>query len=292
MANIVNAKPFVKWVGGKTGLIPTIEKILPGNVNSGQLTYIEPFTGGGGFLFHMLQYHNFKEVIINDLNAPLMDCYACFQNRNLFIELAARVSTLEEQYNRTKSKETFYYNMRNEYNDILKQRSLMPMPLLAAYFIFLNKTCFNGLYRVNKKGEFNVPWGKKTEIKLYDESNYNAISSVLSNVKISIGDYGFIQNLKGNDTLIYMDPPYMPEKEQSFTSYTAMGFDLKEQERLRDICDKLNANEVKWIQSNSNSPLIKELYKEYNIKEVSAPRSVSAKGDGRKPVTELIITNY
>ena len=292
MANIVNAKPFVKWVGGKTGLIPTIEKILPGNVNSGQLTYVEPFVGGGGFLFHMLQYHNFKEVIINDLNAPLMDCYACFQNRNLFIELAARVSTLEEQYNRTKSKETFYYNVRNEYNDILKQRSLMPMPLLAAYFIFLNKTCFNGLYRVNKKGEFNVPWGKKTEIKLYDESNYNAISSVLSNVKISIGDYGFIQNLKGNDTLIYMDPPYMPEKEQSFTSYTAMGFDLKEQERLRDICDKLNTNEVKWIQSNSNSPLIKELYKEYNIREVSAPRSVSAKGDGRKPVTELIITNY
>lgn len=292
MANIVNAKPFVKWVGGKTGLIPTIEKILPGNVNSGQLTYVEPFTGGGGFLFHMLQYHNFKEVIINDLNAPLMDCYACFQNRNLFIELAARVSTLEEQYNRTKNKETFYYNVRNEYNDILKRRSLMPMPLLAAYFIFLNKTCFNGLYRVNKKGEFNVPWGKKTEIKLYDESNYNAISSVLSNVKISIGDYGFIQNLKGNDTLIYMDPPYMPEKEQSFTSYTAMGFDLKEQERLRDICDKLNANEVKWIQSNSNSPLIKELYKEYNIREISAPRSVSAKGDGRKPVTELIITNY
>lgn len=240
----------------------------------------------------MLQYHNFKEVIINDLNAPLMDCYACFQNRNLFIELVARVSTLEEQYNRTKSKEASYYNVRNEYNDILKQHSLMPMPLLAAYFIFLNKTCFNGLYRVNKKGEFNVPWGKKTEIKLYDESNYNAIASVLSNVKISIGDYGFIQNLKGNDTLIYMDPPYMPEKEQSFTSYTAMGFDLKEQEKLRDICDKLNANEVKWIQSNSNSPLIKELYKEYNIREVSAPRSVSAKGDGRKPVTELIITNY
>ena len=292
MANIVNAKPFVKWVGGKTGLIPTIEKILPGNINSGQLTYVEPFVGGGGFLFHMLQYHNFKEVIINDLNAPLMDCYACFQNRSLFMELVARASTLEEQYNRTKCKEEFYYNVRNEYNDILKQRSLMPMPLLAAYFIFLNKTCFNGLYRVNKKGEFNVPWGKKTEIKLYDESNYNAIASALSNIKISIGDYGFIQNLKGNDTLIYMDPPYMPEKEQSFTSYTSIGFDLKEQERLRDICDKLNANEVKWIQSNSNSPLIKELYKEYNIKEVSAPRSVSAKGDGRKPVTELIITNY
>lgn len=292
MSNIVSAKPFVKWVGGKTGLIPTIERILPGNVNSGQLTYVEPFVGGGGFLFHMLQYHNFKEVLINDLNGPLMDCYACFQNRNLFIELVARVSTLEEQYNRTRYKEESYYNVRNEYNDILKQRSLMPMPLLAAYFIFLNKTCFNGLYRVNKKGEFNVPWGKKTEIKLYDESVYNAIAAALAKVKISTGDYGFIQNLKGDDTLVYLDPPYMPEKDQSFTSYTAGGFDLKEQERLRDICDKLNENGVKWIQSNSNSLIIKDLYEGYNIKEVLAPRSVSAKGDGRGQVTEVIITNY
>lgn len=292
MSNIVSAKPFVKWVGGKTGLIPTIERILPGNVNSGQLTYVEPFVGGGGFLFHMLQYHNFKEVLINDLNGPLMDCYACFQNRNLFIELVARVSTLEEQYNRTRYKEESYYNVRNEYNDILKQRSLMPMPLLAAYFIFLNKTCFNGLYRVNKKGEFNVPWGKKTEIKLYDESVYNAIAAALAKVKISTGDYGFIQNLKGDDILVYLDPPYMPEKDQSFTSYTAGGFDLKEQERLRDICDKLNENGVKWIQSNSNSPIIKDLYEGYNIKEVLAPRSVSAKGDGRGQVTEVIITNY
>ncbi len=261
-------------------------------MNSGRLTYVEPFVGGGGFLFHMLQYHNFKEVIINDLNGPLMDCYACFQNRNLFIELVARVSTLEEQYNRTRYKEESYYNVRNEYNDILKQRSLMPMPLLAAYFIFLNKTCFNGLYRVNKKGEFNVPWGKKTEIKLYDESVYNAIAAALAKVKISTGDYGFIQNLKGDDILVYLDPPYMPEKEQSFTSYTAGGFDLKEQERLRAICDKLNENGVKWIQSNSNSPIIKDLYEGYNIKEVLAPRSVSAKGDGRGQVTEVIITNY
>lgn len=292
MSNIVSAKPFVKWVGGKTGLIPTIERILPGNVNSGQLTYVEPFVGGGGFLFHMLQYHNFKEVIINDLNGPLMDCYACFQNRNLFIELVARVSTLEEQYNRSRDKEKSYYGVRDEYNNMLKQRSLMPMPLLAAYFIFLNKTCFNGLYRVNKKGEFNVPWGKKTEIKLYDESVYNAIAAALAKVKISTGDYGFIQNLKGDDILVYLDPPYMPEKEQSFTSYTAGGFDLKEQERLRDICDKLNENGVKWIQSNSNSPIIKDLYEGYNIKEVLAPRSVSAKGDGRGQVTEVIITNY
>ena len=292
MSTIVSAKPFVKWVGGKTGLIPTIERILPGNVNSGQLTYVEPFVGGGGFLFHMLQYHNFKEVIINDLNCSLMDCYACFQNRNLFTELAARVSTLEEQYNRSRDKEKTYYGVRDEYNNMLKQHSLMPMPLLAAYFIFLNKTCFNGLYRVNKKGEFNVPWGKKAEIKLYDESVYNAIATALANVKINNGDYGFIQNLKGDDILVYMDPPYMPEKEQSFTSYTACGFELKEQERLCDICGKLNENGVKWIQSNSNSPIIKDLYKEYNIKEVLSLRSVSAKGDGRGQVTEVIITNY
>lgn len=287
-----NAKPFVKWVGGKTALLPEIERILPGNINTGDITYVEPFVGGGAFLFHMLQYHSFKEVIINDLNAPLMDCYACFQNPKLYIELVARVTTLEEQYNRSRDKEKSYYGVRDEYNNILKQNSLMPMPLLAAYFIFLNKTCFNGLYRVNKKGEFNVPWGKKNEIKLYDESIYKDTAAALSKVKICTGDYGFIQNLKGNDTLIYMDPPYMPEKEQSFTSYTAGGFNLEEQERLRNVCDTLNKNEVKWIQSNSNSPVIKELYKEYNIKEVTAPRYVSAKANGRGKVQELIITNY
>ena len=227
-----NAKPFVKWVGGKTALLPEIERILPGNINTGDITYVEPFVGGGAFLFHMLQYHSFKEVIINDLNAPLMDCYACFQNPKLYIELVARVTTLEEQYNRSRDKEKSYYGVRDEYNNILKQNSLMPMPLLAAYFIFLNKTCFNGLYRVNKKGEFNVPWGKKNEIKLYDESIYKDTAAALSKVKICTGDYGFIQNLKGNDTLIYMDPPYMPEKEQSFTSYTAGG---------QRICLKLNS---------------------------------------------------
>ena len=287
-----NAKPFVKWVGGKTALLPEIERILPGNINTGDITYVEPFVGGGAFLFHMLQYHSFKEVIINDLNAPLMDCYACFQNPKLYIELVARVTTLEEQYNRSRDKEKSYYGVRDEYNNILKQNSLMPMPLLAAYFIFLNKTCFNGLYRVNKKGEFNVPWGKKNEIKLYDESIYKDTAAALSKVKICTGDYSFIQNLKGNDTLIYMDPPYMPEKEQSFTSYTAGGFNLEEHERLRNVCDTLNKNEVKWIQSNSNSPVIKELYKEYNIKEVTAPRYVSAKANGRGKVQELIITNY
>lgn len=287
-----NAKPFVKWVGGKTALLLEIERILPGNINTGDITYVEPFVGGGAFLFHMLQYHSFKEVIINDLNAPLMDCYACFQNPKLYIELVARVTTLEEQYNRSRDKEKSYYGVRDEYNNILKQNSLMPMPLLAAYFIFLNKTCFNGLYRVNKKGEFNVPWGKKNEIKLYDESIYKDTATALSKVKICTGDYGFIQNLKGNDTLIYMDPPYMPEKEQSFTSYTAGGFNLEEQERLHNVCDTLNKNEVKWIQSNSNSPVIKELYKEYNIKEVTAPRYVSAKANGRGKVQELIITNY
>ena len=287
-----SAKPFVKWVGGKTALLPEIERILPGNINAGNITYVEPFVGGGAFLFHMLEYHNFKEVIINDLNAPLMDCYSCFQNPKLFIELVSRVNTLEDHYNHCKDKETLYYNFRNEYNDIVKQNTLIASPLCAALFIFLNKTCFNGLYRVNKKGEFNVPWGKKNEIKLYDEKVYKDTAAALSKVKVSTGDYGFIQNLKGDDILIYLDPPYMPEKEQSFTSYTANGFSKAEQERLRDVCSLMNKNGVKWIQSNSNSPIIKELYKEYNIREVTAPRFVSAKADGRGKVQELIITNF
>lgn len=287
-----NAKPFIKWVGGKTALLPEIERRLPGNINSGTVTYVEPFVGGGAFLFHMLKYHNFKEVIINDLNKPLIDCYSCFQNPRLFTELASRISALEDQYNRSKDKEKFYYDIRIGFNDLLKENSLIPIPLCAAYFIFLNKTCFNGLYRVNKKGEFNVPWGKKSEIKIYDEQQYKDISMALSKVKTSAGDYGFVQNIKGDNIFVYMDPPYMPEKEESFTSYTPMGFDIKEQERLLSVCDKLTKNGIKWMQSNSNSQIIKDLYKEYNIKEVTAPRFVGAKSDSRGKVQELIITNY
>lgn len=292
MTNKINAKPFVKWVGGKTGLIPTIERMLPGNVNAGQVTYVEPFVGGGAFLFHMLKFHSFKDVYINDINLPLTDCYRMFQNTALYNEFIQRLTTFEDMYNNASDKEKIYYQLRDQFNDRLGMNNLVPSPLCSALFVFLNKTCFNGLYRTNKKGKYNVPWGKKNEITLYDKDLFDADMSVLHDVKVSTRDFGFIEKFKGENVFVYLDPPYVPEKKESFTSYSPLGFTMEDQVRLRDVCDKLTANGVKVMQSNSLTPEIKELYKGYNIKEVSAPRSISANGDGRGQVIEALITNY
>lgn len=292
MINKLNAKPFVKWVGGKSSLTSTIERMLPGNINAGQITYIEPFVGGGGSLFHMLKYHSFKNIYINDINLPLTDCYRMFQNITLYTEFIQRLLTLEDMYNNATDKEKVYYQLREQFNERLKETLLLPSPMYCALFIFLNKTCFNGLYRVNKKGIYNVPWGKKSNIKLYDKEIFEGDFAVLNNVKVFTEDFSFIKKFKGEDVFIYLDPPYMQENKQSFTSYSINGFSYDEQVRLRDICNILTKNGVKIMESNSLTPEIKELYKEYNIKEISAPRAVSAKSDGRGEVTELLITNY
>lgn len=292
---ISSAKPFVKWVGGKTGLIPTIERMLPGNINSGEIDYVEPFVGGGAFLFHMLKYHSFHKVYINDINLPLADCYRMFQNDTLYNEFIQRLTTFEDMYNNAADKEKLYYQLRDQFNDRLPEmdKYLVPSPICCALFVFLNKTCFNGLYRTNKKGKYNVPWGKKTEIKLYDQNTFEADKILLHNVCVASRDFGAIENMfYGDRVLVYLDPPYVPEKKESFTSYSPLGFTMDDQIRLRDICNTLSAKGVRIMESNSCTPEIKELYKEYNIKEVSAPRSISANGNSRGQVTEVLITNF
>lgn len=288
-----NAKPFVKWVGGKAGLIPTIERMLPGNINSGEVNYVEPFVGGGAFLYHMLKYHSFKHVYINDINVPLCDCYRMFQNETLYNEFIQRLATFEDMYNNASDKEKVYYQLRDQFNDRLSDISLVPSPICCALFIFLNKSCFNGLYRTNKKGIYNVPWGKKSEIKLYDKEVFDADKILLHDVSVSSRDFSIIEKMfSGDKTFIYLDPPYIPEKKESFTSYSPLGFTMDDHIRLRDVCNTLTKKGVKIMQSNSCTPEIKELYKEYNIKEVLAPRSVGANGESRGQVTEVLITNY
>ena len=298
-AMINNAKPFVKWVGGKTALIPTIERILPGNVNSGMIDYVEPFVGGGGFLFHMLTYHSFHKVYINDINAPLIDCYRMFQSDTQYNEFIQYLLSFEDMYNNETldKKEMLYYHLRERYNELLKESNTTQLPNspeCCALFVFLNKTCFNGLYRTNKKEKYNVPWGKRTEIKLYNKNVFESDRFLLSknNIDITNGDFEFIKNFRGENVLIYLDPPYAPEKKQSFTSYSPLGFNMDDQIRLRNVCNKLTSKGVKIIESNSCTTEIKKLYKNYNIKEITAPRYVSANGDSRGEVTELLITNY
>ncbi len=293
--NISNAKPFVKWVGGKTGITPIIERMLPGNINSGEIDYVEPFVGGGGFLYHMLTYHTFHKVYIKDINTALINSYQMFQNDILYNEFIEELLYLEKIYNNANDileKEKIYYDLRDKFREMSKNIQ-PPSPEFGALFVFLNKTCFNGVYRTNKKGIYNVPWGKKTQIKLYEKNIFESDKSLLYNVIATNDDFETIMSkFKGNKVLMYLDPPYASVKKDSFSSYSPLGFTFNDQKRLRDMCNNLTSKGVKIIESNSDTPEIRKLYKKYNIKEISAPRSVGANGESRGQVTELLITNF
>lgn len=284
---------FVKWPGGKSKLLDTMERYLPGNINSIK-TFIEPFGGSGVVTFHMAKYHHFKNIIFNDLNAQLIDCFRCIKDPVLLEQLKQRLISMEDMYNDvTTDKEEMFYRIRTAFNASLQTISIMPSPLFAAYFIFLNKTCFNGLYRVNKKGEFNTPWNKAQSIKLYDEASFNEFHKLLANVNLQVEDYRTLLSNVDGDSFVYMDPPYMPlTRTASFTAYTSGKFSVKDQEALKLLCDELTKKGTKFMLSNSANDAIKDLYKEYNIYEVHMPRFINSKADSRGEIPELLIMNY
>lgn len=231
------AKPFVKWVGGKTQLLKDIKKSLPHDLSKKEgVTYVEPFVGGGAVLFWILQeYPNITRAVINDINAELICTYQVVKSdvENLIIEL----SKLQTEYLSLKEstrKEYFLYQ-RNRFNE--RQCSNIET---AALFIFLNRTCFNGLYRVNSKGHFNVPHGKYTNPKICDKETLRADSSILQRVEILCGDFSQTEQYAGPDTIFYFNPPYKPITEtSSFTSYYKDEFNDDEQIRFRDFCSHI-----------------------------------------------------
>lgn len=290
------AKPFVKWVGGKTQLIDDIQKSLPADLrNKHDLTYIEPFVGGGAVLFWILQeYPNITKAVINDINAELICTYRVI--RDDVESLITELSRIQSEYIPLDSEQ------RKEY--FLKKRSLFNSKNkseieTASLFIFLNRTCFNGLYRVNSKGEFNVPHGKYSNPKICDEVTLRADSALLKNVEILCGDFAQTGKYAGNNVLYYFDPPYRPLTDTSaFTSYTTDGFDDAEQTRLRDFCDEIARNKSLFVASNSDpknvdgeDKFFDKLYEMFSIKRVSAARMINSKGDGRGAISEIMITN-
>lgn len=290
------AKPFVKWVGGKTQLIDDIQKSLPADLrNKHDLTYVEPFVGGGAVLFWILQeYPNITKAVINDINAELICTYRVI--RDDVESLITELSRIQSEYIPLDSKQ------RKEY--FLKKRSLFNSKNkseveTASLFIFLNRTCFNGLYRVNSKGEFNVPHGKYSNPKICDEVTLRADSALLKNVEILCGDFAQTGKYAGNNVLYYFDPPYRPLTDTSaFTSYTTDGFDDAEQTRLRDFCDEIARNKSLFVASNSDpknvdgeDKFFDKLYEMFSIKRVSAARMINSKGDGRGAISEIMITN-
>lgn len=270
--------PFLKWVGGKRQIIPEILSHLPKNISS--LNYCEPFIGGGALFFHLEP----KKAIINDYNDELINVYNVIKNdlEELLLDLKKHQNTSE-----------YFYQIRGIdrqplFDDLTKVQH-------ASRIIYLNKTCFNGLYRVNSLGEFNSPFGRYTNPNIVNEPVLRAVSKYLNSSEITIinGDYEKVLNAVTADTFVYLDPPYHPISESSnFTGYVQGGWTEKHQIRLKKACDDLDKKGVKFLLSNSSAPFIKELYSEYKIHSINANRSINSDGEKRGQIEELLIKNY
>ncbi len=276
---MIKGKPFVKWAGGKRQVINELLKYVPDEFD----TYYEPFVGGGALLFELSP----KKAVINDSNEELMNVYNVLCNEEKFKKMCNLLNSYE-----TKHSEEFYYNIRN------KDRSKTAFNRLSDYTraartIYLNKACFNGLYRVNSKNEFNVPFGKKTHVNTYEGSNLITVSNYLTMNDVKILSVDFeeaVKDAKKGD-FVYFDPPYDSDTK-SFTSYTETGFDKSEQTRLARVFKELDKKGVYVMLSNHSTVLVNELYKDYHIYIIEAKRNINANGKKRGKVEELIITNY
>lgn len=292
------AKPFIKWVGGKGQLLEQLDALLPADFDTEEdVTYIEPFVGGGAMLFYMLQqYPNISRAVINDVNPDLITCYRTV--RDMPEELIASLSDIQNAYNALSTEEArkdFYLAARDRYNE----KSLGPIENTTKFF-FLNRTCFNGLYRVNKKGLFNVPFGKYTNPQIYDPVTIRKDSELLQHVEILNGDFESTFDYAQNSTLFYFDPPYRPLSDtSSFNDYAKESFNDEAQIRLKHFCDLIHAAGFHFMLSNSDCKGKNEtdnffdvLYGEYHIERVWASRSINSNPSKRGKLTEILVHNY
>lgn len=276
---MIKGKPFVKWAGGKRQIIDKLKMYVPDEFN----TYYEPFVGGGALLFELSP----KEAVINDYNEELINVFKCIKDENKFSKMCNELN----RHERNHSKE-YFYEIRNKDRDKTKFNK-MPDYKRAARTIYLNKACFNGLYRVNSKNEFNVPFNGKIKVNTYDGQNLGIIHSYLNfnNVKMLSMDFeDSVKDAKKGD-FIYFDPPYDSDK-QIFNSYTENGFGKDEQRRLARVYKELSDRGCYVMLSNHNTTLVNELYKDFNIHIIEAKRNINADGKKRGKVEEVIITNY
>jgi DNA adenine methylase len=291
------AKPFLKWAGGKTQLIKDIERTLPTEITKEKFTYIEPFVGSGAILFWVLNnFPKLEKAVINDINEDLINTYKTIASNPK--ELISILEIFQNEFHNLEgnedNKKLYYYQKRELYNTRKEEQSGQ-----AALFIFLNRTCFNGLYRVNSKNLYNVPMGGYKKPTICDQENILAVSNVLQKVEILSGDFVQTLNYADKNSLFYFDPPYKPLSEtSSFNSYAKDDFNDNEQIRLRDFCNKLDILNHTWILSNSdvkgkneNDNFFDDLYSDFDIQRVNARRSINANPEKRGKLTELLITN-
>jgi DNA adenine methylase len=290
--------PFIKWAGGKAQLLDVLKSNLPNGIGTTIKKYAEPFVGGGALLFSMLEEYSFEEIYISDNNKELMNTYIAIRDNHS--ELLDALNTLQNEYNglSIELQEQFYYEKREEFNtvELTDETSVQK----ASLFIFLNKSCFNGLFRVNKKGKYNVPFGKHKSVSICDTDNLTKISHMLQNVIIKSCDYQEVMSFADSSTLVYFDPPYRPLNVTSgFTSYTEDDFSDKNQIELAECFKALSNKGVKVMLSNSdpknaneNDNFFDDLFAEFNILRVSASRMINSKGSSRGKIKELLIKNY
>lgn len=291
------AKPFLKWAGGKGQLINTFDEMFSNELTEGKIkTYIEPFVGGGAILFHVLQNYNIEKAYINDINKELINCYRCIQAN--VEEVINQLQDLEQDYLTSEDRTNYFYKVRNRYNEIHLNGHYDFEK--CADFIFLNKTCFNGLYRVNKDGKFNVPHGKYKNPLICDKDNLRLCANLLQKVEISFGSYEQVLEKANNNTFVYFDPPYRPLIENnSFVSYDKSGFDDDDQIKLAKQYKELNNKNCLLMLSNSDPKntnkddnFFDDLYKGFEIERVFAKRMINCQASKRGDITEIVVMNY
>ena len=288
-------KPFLKWAGGKGQLLNKIELIYPFDENITK--YAEPFVGGGAVLFDILNKYDLNEIYISDINSELINTYKVIQNN-----IEELIYLLWEYHNEyiyldDEDRKIYYNYKRDLFNEM---DTTLDSIRKAALMIFLNKTCFNGLYRVNKQGLFNVPMGKYKKPCICDEENLRNISAKLQNVEIVCGDYRESRDFIDNHTFVYFDPPYRPiTKTSNFTSYNKDSFTDDNQIELGKFVDEMDKRGAKIAISSSDPKnidpkdnFIDDIYSKYNIKRVEANRMINSKGNSRGKINELLICNY
>ena len=276
---MLKGKPFVKWAGGKRQVMAEIKKYLPENYN----TYYEPFVGGGAVFFELAP----KKAVLNDYNKELMNVFECIKDEAKFEKMCNELNHHEANHS-----EEYYYEIRDKDRDKSKFNKLADYKR-AARTIYLNKACFNGLYRVNSKNEFNVPFGKKNKVNTYEGQNLGIVHCILNFNDIELMSCDFEETVKKakKGDFIYLDPPYDSDTT-TFNDYTENGFGKEEQKRLSEVFKDLDKRGCYVMLSNHNTKLINELYKDYNKHVIKAQRNINANGKKRGKIEEVIITNY
>ena len=271
------SKPFVKWAGGKYRLADKLIPFMPAEFISSKNTYIEPMVGSGGFFFKYAPKHAY----LSDINENLITTYNVIKN-----DVNSLITQLKVHQFRHRG--TYFYEMRDKFNEVVKKGG---DPLrIASLFIYLNRTCFNGLYRENSKGEFNVPKGKYKNPLICDAQNLLLVNKTLQPVDIQCHGYEKIKPKKGD--LVYFDPPYLPLEETSFTKYSSEDFSEKDHVTLKQFCNKLDQKGIFFMISNSNTELTKEIYSDFNILELQVMRTIAGSHSKRGMADEVLITNY